>query len=67
MLHTYHLSRIENDETSDNDDEIDDNFPVGKLLCKLAPETYHGSQTFQNIWYPSPSKEQQGKKNKDAL
>ncbi|GJY76172.1 reverse transcriptase domain-containing protein [Tanacetum coccineum] len=29
---TDHLSRIENDETSDNDDEIDDNFPSETLM-----------------------------------
>ncbi|GJV99731.1 reverse transcriptase domain-containing protein [Tanacetum coccineum] len=53
-----HLSRIENDETSDNDDEIDDNFP-GKTLMEIS--------TKDIPWYSSPSKEQQGKKNKDAL
>ncbi|GKC69427.1 reverse transcriptase domain-containing protein, partial [Tanacetum coccineum] len=30
-----HLSRIENDETSDDDDEIDDNFP-GKTLMEIS-------------------------------
>ncbi|GJX75906.1 reverse transcriptase domain-containing protein [Tanacetum coccineum] len=30
-----HLSRIENDETSDNDDEIDDNFP-GETLTEIS-------------------------------
>ncbi|GKD47178.1 reverse transcriptase domain-containing protein [Tanacetum coccineum] len=42
-----HLSRIKNDETSE-DDEIGDNFP-GETLMKLVPKIYHGSQTLQTI------------------
>nr|GEX87370.1 reverse transcriptase domain-containing protein [Tanacetum cinerariifolium] len=44
---TDHLSRIENDETSD-DNEVDDNF-LEKLLWKSTPNMNLGSQTLQTI------------------
>ncbi|GJS94823.1 reverse transcriptase domain-containing protein [Tanacetum coccineum] len=43
-----HLSRIENDESSD-DSEVDDNFP-GETLWKLTPKMNHGSPTLQTTW-----------------
>ncbi|GKD91955.1 hypothetical protein Tco_1371792 [Tanacetum coccineum] len=50
----YHLSRIENNETSD-DSEVDDNFP-GEALMEINTRTNHGSQTLQTIWNPTSSK-----------
>ncbi|GJR96224.1 pentatricopeptide repeat-containing protein [Tanacetum coccineum] len=42
-----HLSRIENDETSDNDDEIDDNFP-GKTLMEISTKDIPWFANFTN-------------------
>ncbi|GJW98585.1 ribonuclease H-like domain-containing protein [Tanacetum coccineum] len=42
-----HLSRIENDETSDNDDEIDDNFP-GETLIEISTRDIPWSADFAN-------------------
>ncbi|GKA60552.1 DNA-directed DNA polymerase [Tanacetum coccineum] len=42
-----HLSRIENDETSDNDDEIDDNFP-DETLIEISTRDIQWFADFEN-------------------
>ncbi|GJS17241.1 reverse transcriptase domain-containing protein [Tanacetum coccineum] len=43
-----HLSRIENDESSD-ESEVDDNFPR-ETLMEITPKMNHGSQILQTTW-----------------
>ncbi|GJW29068.1 pentatricopeptide repeat-containing protein [Tanacetum coccineum] len=58
ILAVDHLSRIENDETSDNDDEIDDNFPDETLIeistrdiqWSAEIENYLGTCVFTDKW-----------------